>query len=459
MSLLSTIQSARSGLMAASTGIQTTAHNVANVSTDGFHRRSVETEPHNSLMRKGLTLGQGVGVTRIRRATDDLLGVRLTAQTGAASEAATTYAGLQRVETWFNEAEMPGMNQRLEEFFDTLSQATSDPADDGLRRNVSQAGENLATTVRQTADGMVDALDDYETDLEMHISQINVLSAQLAAVNTSIYEAGDALGSGDMLDKRDSLVGELAQYAGVTVDYQANGGATVFVGGHALVSDGEYRELTLTTDSAGDHAIYLETGNGDLDVTSLVGGGLGGLLKANELVEGYLDDINTFAEDFANALNTQHALGFDASGTAGGTLYSFTAGQAGTTIQFSSTILADADGLAFAGAATALAGDDDNLQALLDLQSTDIINGSSQTGDAFLSSLLGSVATDVATYSTRATQEQALYTDLSDTMVSLTGVSLDQEAANLVEFQAAYQAAAKVIQAADNMLATMLEML
>ena len=77
MSLLSTLNIGRSGLQASSVGIEVTSHNVANASTEGFHRRAIERRlPASRQIAGGATLGQGVAISRIRRASDELLGMR-----------------------------------------------------------------------------------------------------------------------------------------------------------------------------------------------------------------------------------------------------------------------------------------------------------------------------------------------------------------------------------------------
>jgi len=174
--------------------------------------------------------------------------------------------------------------------------------------------------------------------------------------------------------------------------------------------------------------VLIETGSGHLDVTSIVGGEIGGTLAAKEKASGYLEDLNTFAADFSTTINTQHNAGFDLNGTAGGDLFSTTAGSEASSMEFSQAIYDDAQLWAFGAAATSGVGDDTNLQSLIDVESSQIFSGGSETSGQFLATLLGNVASDSAQAIANAGQAAAHNDDLEGLMKSLTSVDLDQEA-------------------------------
>lgn len=464
MSLLSTIQSARSGLQSASTAIETTAHNVANVSTEGFHRRRVERGQHEQINRKGVHIGQGVFVNRVRRATDELLGVRMFEQMGISQKSKYTSKSLQQIESAFNEAESSGIAETLDEFFDALSRATADPSDSGLRASVVRKGEIFARAVNRTSDSLSNAMSDFESDMSEMMDNVNSIAKNLAQINTSINASGDSLGAGDMLDSRDNLVSQLAKEVGGQVDYAPNGTATVFVAGHAIVSGISHREMSLGTNSSGEPVIQMAVDSGNVVMTNNMLGKMGGLVQARNLVKDYLSTLDTFASDFADSVNTQHALGFDLTGSAGGSVFGYTTtsaspGQASSTLEFDSTLLDDPNGLAFSGSATGGVGNDDNLKSLVDIQAANLFNSGTTTTGEFAADLIAEVGNDIAKFNGLSSAEGEHLSDLEGMMESLTGVNLDQEATDLIEFQAAYQAAAKVIRAANSLIDYMIETL
>lgn len=457
MSLLSTLNIGRSGLQASSVGIEVTSHNVSNASTEGFHRRSVERElPASRLIAGGASVGQGVGISRIRRASDELLGMRWMEAQGDASFSGAESAGLSTVETYFNETNQIGVNQVVEEFFNALGSATSDPSDIGHRQTLNRAGFNLADTVSRTATNIDTAITDFELGIEATTTSVNRLTTELASVNRAINESGDALGAGDMVDRRDQLAQEIASLTGGNISFTDSGMANLYVGGHALVAGLEQRDMTVGVDANNDQTILIEAGSGHLNVTSIVGGDIGGTNSAKEKAVEYLADLNTFAGDFAVAMNAQHNTGFDLNGTAGGDLFGTTAGSEASSMEFSQAIYDDAKLWAFGAAATSGVGDDTNLEAMINVESAQLFSGGSETSGQFLATLLGSVASDTAQSATNASQASAHNADLAGLMKSLTSVDLDQEATSLIEFQAAYQASAKVIRAADELLQSLL---
>lgn len=457
MSLLSTLNIGRSGLQASSVGIEVTSHNVSNASTEGFHRRSIERElPASRMIAGGASVGQGVAISRIRRASDELLGMRWMEAQGDASFAGAESAGLSTVETYFNETNQSGVNQVLEEFFNALGAATADPSDIGHRQTLNRAGFNLADTVSRTATNIDSAIEDFELSVEATTTSVNRLAVELASVNRAINESGDALGAGDQMDRRDQLAQEIAALTGGSISFTDSGMANLYVGGHALVAGLEQRDMSVGVDANNDQTVLIETGAGHLDVTSIIGGEIGGTLAAKEKAVEYLADLNTFAADFSTTINTQHGLGFDLNGTAGGDVFSTTAGSEASSMEFSQAIYDDAQLWAFGAAATSGVGDDTNLQSLIEVESSQIFSGGSETSGQFLATLLGNVASDSAQAIANAGQASAHNDDLQGLMKSLTSVDLDQEATSLIEFQAAYQASAKVIRAADELLQSLL---
>jgi len=458
MSLLHAISASHSGLKAASIAIEATAHNVANVATDGFHKRSVERNVAGGVTRGGVSLGQGVRVLRVRRATDDLLGVRMVGQKGIAGSSAAAAGALQRIEVSFNEAESTGFVQSLDELFDTLARATSDPSDSGLRMSVVRKGEIFAKAVNRTADALEQSDSDLQSDIKETIDLANDMAAELAEVNNSLVSSRDSLGSGDLLDKRDIIVGKLADLIGSTVDYEStNGTATVFVGGHALVSGITSRSLVAGTDTAGEPTVEMTTDSGAVVVTDRLAGRMGGLEKARTHITSYLETMNTFAGDLADTLNTQHQLGFDLNGAAGVAMFTFAGGSEAQSLAFDTAVLEDPNLLAFSGSVTGGVANDDNLKALLDIKTQNLFNSGTSTAGEFSSKLISEVGNDIVKYQGMSAAQGEHLMDLEGMMEALTGVSLDQEATNLIEFQAAYQASAKVIRVADSLVQFLLE--
>ncbi len=457
MSLLNTLDIGRSALSSAGTGIATTAHNVANASTEGYSRRTMESSAADPILQGGLLLGAGVRIDAIVRATDALLGVRLVKHTGDASHATALFESLSVVESYFDETAASGFSETLEEIFNSFSALTTDPSDRSLRSSAIESARVFASTVVNTYDGVKAVADGLALDVTSSLAEINVKFQELADLNVALVNAGSGLEAGDLADRRDQILQELAESIGVTASIGADGQATVFLGGHAAVSGNQARQLSSGVDASGNPIVLLSSDKGFVDVTQESGGRVGGLLEARNDAMGYLSQLDTLAEAVAAAFNTQHNAGFDANGNPGGDIFTITAGAgSAATLGVVQALLDDSDLLAPAGAAAAQVGDGDNLALMLDLENQLLVGG--QTVQEFASSIINDVGTDVASADAMMTQSSAVLADLTEVREAIVGVNLDEEATKLIEFQAAFEAASKVIRAADDMLRVVMDL-
>ena len=462
MSILSILGVGNSGLRAASVGLETTGHNVANVATEGFSRRSVNQSTSTPNNRNGLFIGRGVEVDNIERSIDRFLGARLVNATGDGSESQIFYDTLAVAESVFDEGSSGSISSKLSAFYDDLEAMTVDPSDASLRREVVASGQSLSNTVNETGEFLVASIESIDSEIEEYLGTINGMLVEIASYNNGIAGNGsDQLGAGDLLDSRDQLIVELAELTGVTVDYQADGQATVFLGGHALVMESSSRELSIEVVS-GIAEIKVETGSSVIDVTSFVGGEIGGLSGAQNEMADWLEQLDTFVETFTDAFNAQHSSGFDATGAAGGDFFTYTAGPpAGDwtrSFAVDESLVEDMDLLAAAGDSTASAGDADNLALLVDLQDSLMFASGTETSEEFMAGLYASVGKTVAVAEIEMESSASQLSDLEMLRDSVSAVDMDEEGVALLQYQAAYEASSKVIQVANQMLDELMDL-
>ncbi len=448
MSIRTTFSSAVSGLHGASAGIAATSHNVANATTPGFSRRSAKVVTERPLVGN-LVLGQGVDIQGFDRATNErLVEQQIDAESDAAS-ASSMGDGLRALEAYFDPIGGGGPRSALDGFYDSLSTAARDPGDPALRREVIASGDALARTLNRTSSALTAAADAHTRDIELGVKDVNALMEEVAAINVEIVAAGGPLRSGDMADRRDQLMREAGAIAGIELDIQPDGTAVGRLGGHVVVSGADVRPIGVESDGS----LSVPVGNGSVSVDGLLGGTLGGLVAAREVTRDLQSDLNTAVDAMAAAFDATHSAGFDRSGTPGGAMFAIAdpAASAGT-ITFA---ISDPSELAFAADPTAHAGDAGNLESLIGLENQLLVGGSS-VSDAMgaLSSRLGGA---IRAADADRTHSDAVLLDLDELNASLSGVDLDEEAANLLTYQAAYQASAKVIQTADQLMGVLME--
>jgi flagellar hook-associated protein 1 FlgK len=185
--------------------------------------------------------------------------------------------------------------------------------------------------------------------------------------------------------------------------------------------------------------------------SNLTGGDLGGVLQArDQQLPSYQSALDNLAFAVGTQVNQQNALGVDGNGNPGAALFGLpaTSSDAAALIQVAT---ADPNAVAAAAPGQGSAGNT-NASALANLASANIVNG--QTASGFLASFLGQIGSDTAAATTNNGAQQATLTQLTTQRDSLSGVSLDQEASNLTQYQRAYQAASQVFNIANSIMAS-----
>ncbi|MBX2796570.1 MAG: flagellar hook-associated protein FlgK [Myxococcales bacterium] len=448
MGMLDTVRVSATGLSAASAGVRATAQNVTNATTPGFTRRSVVQSVSEPLRDGVVLLGQGVSVDAITSDRANLLGMRQLRAAGDSSGSATYRQALAEVEPVVNEVFADGPRSGLAAFFDTLTAATVDPSDPGLRESVLRQADGLADQVQRAANGFSELQSSFSDQMAIEIPPLTQKLQQVAMLNRQLQSAGGAAQAPDIADDLNRLLRELGEQGGFTAHIQSDGIATVMLDGHAVV----YGETARAISVDSPNAVRIQVDEGY--VTATPGGALGGLARAYDTVQGYIDQLDTFAADFADAVNTTLAGGFDQDGNAGAPLFTYTAGDAASSLAVSAT--ATSRTLAFAGSATAAAGDGVNLDALLALESSAVVGG--QTPADALSALTNDVSLDISSAAVTAVRDGLVSSDLDQLAASLHGVDLDEQAVQLTAYQTAYQASARVLTVANDLLGTLLEL-
>jgi flagellar hook-associated protein 1 FlgK len=195
------------------------------------------------------------------------------------------------------------------------------------------------------------------------------------------------------------------------------------------------------------------------NITSEINAGkIGGWLQVRDTqIVGYQDQLNTLADELRGRINAIHASGFGLNGTTGTNLFD-AGGSGAANFQINPAILNDFNRIAASATAGGVPGNADNAIAIQDLRSALTMNGTA-TFDAAVTALASQVGYDVQTAKANSSHQADLMTYLENYRESISGVSLDEEMVNLVKFEAAYNAAAKMVSMADDMLNTLMNII
>ncbi|MBC2665614.1 flagellar hook-associated protein FlgK [Novosphingobium flavum] len=436
----------RSGAMAARIALDVTAQNIANASSDGYVRRSVRLEEVSSSGGIG-TIGDvslsGVRLDSVVR-NADLFRQAEVRRTGAdAARADAEVAGLENIES---AVEQSGVYDAMVAFEGSLQQLVGDPTSSSLRANVIEDARTMAGTFNIAAS----ALDSVGTGLRFEatdgVTQVNTLAQELARVNLRLARAADSTSDQTaLLDQRDSLLQQLSAYTDVATTINSTDGTVVVrvggASGEKLVEGGSAYALGMTT--ASDGTISFDVAG---TAASLSGGSLAGKALALTKLADVHSKLDALAETMMSTVNSAQGSGAALDGSTGQAMFSGVGGgAAGITLA-----LTDGAGIAVAAAGSAAnSRDTANLTALRSALSA---NDPTAGMDALLFDISSTVAG-------RTVTRNALDTIASTARVSLAaqaGVDLDTEATNLIRYQQAFQASGKVMQAAKDIIDTLL---
>jgi flagellar hook-associated protein 1 FlgK len=191
------------------------------------------------------------------------------------------------------------------------------------------------------------------------------------------------------------------------------------------------------------------------DITSsITSGTLGGQIQVRDQeIPAILNKLNTLAYGLETAVNTQSKAGFDANGNAGVDFFTAPASVNGAA---SSIAVAITDPNLVAASSDGSVGSSGNVQALANLQNQNIVDG--QTPANYYGGLIYKIGNDVSQANSEQTSVGLVQQQLADQQGAISGVSLNEEATNLILYQSAFQAAANVVTVVDDLLSTVIDM-
>ena len=450
--LYSSLSTALSALIANQQALETSANNVANVNTPGFTRQRPVLIPNDPVVLGRLSFGTGVSLQKLESLRDPILELRLNQETQNQGQLDATLGALQQAQVTFSGTNS-GIGDAITRFFDSLQQLSTDPSSLGLRQGVLTAAGNLATAFNTASHHLQTQSSNLDLNVVQTVGDINTLTPQIAALNQQIanlenvHEDASAL-----VDKRGTLIRQLSSLIDVSVIQTEHGIALTTSNGTPLVAQERSFQLTTQIAAGGIHKVF----SGTVDITGQINAGkLGGLLNVRDTkIPALQSSLDQLAAGLATALNTAHRAGFDLNGTAGTDL--FVPPAAGGVGAAAALSVAISDPAFLAASSDGTPGSNGNLAVISAVHDQAIAGG--QKPLDFYSRLIFQVGSDTSNTAADLDASQLILRQLEDQRSSISGVSLDEEAANLVRYQSAYQAAARVVSTVNSLLDTVVNL-
>lgn len=447
----------RKALRANQLGLTAAGHNIANVNTPGYTRQTVQlsaSPPDGSNL-----IGSGVTIEGVRSYRDRFIEQRIQTETAIAGRFTAQRDSILPVEAALNDNDGGGIQAAMQKFFGAFRDLEANPTSVPLRTIAVQQGSALSNTFRTTRGRLDDIRREADGNLRSAVDEINSLSQKIADLNGQIYvaETGSGSEASDLRDQRGEFLKRLSELSGARSVEINDGSVNVFLGdGKTLVSG--HNAIPLTATSQPPNGLAAITIEGAPAV--ITDGRIRGLQDAITQTSDQITALDDLAASLVSRVNTLHTSGTDANGNPGVQFFSDPVGgqpvnafnMAVNPAVTANSRLVVASSLASPTGPATVAGEIANL--LTDTNST----VGSRTGSfaSIYGSIVAQAGTSVRDAEDALSVQSAILSQAVAQRESISGVSIDEEAINMLQYQRAYEAAAKFLRVADEMTQTLL---
>lgn len=442
------------GLFASNRNIDVAGQNIANANTPGYTRQRAELEPI-AFEKNGLSTGLGVNVTTVKQLQDDLVEQRLRqaeSDLGGLNEQSKIY---KQLETLLVSNTGNDLDKLVSGFFNEFSSLSNNPESSALRYNVLNAAQNLTSKFQELSSGLSQIQTDIGSEASDKLDQINTLLQDVAKLNQQVAE-GQVAGQPDnnAIDLRRQRLSELSNLADLNISYNDNNQADVRIGNVVVLTGNNASTLNLETDTI-NNIIRVRVNSGR-SIQSNIGGELGALADSfGTIVPEFEQKLDTLAENLVTKVNALHRQGYNLNDQTGVNFFNPDYTSA-SDIEINATVASDPNRIA----ASDSQGEPGNSEIAKQigglLEASNAIDGSSFI--EYTLDVISETGFALNSIETRIASTQSSMTMLEQQRASVSGVNLDEELANIIKYQNAYQASARVISTAQRMYDTLLNM-
>jgi flagellar hook-associated protein 1 FlgK len=471
------LEIAKRSLFTHQAALTTTGHNVANVNTRGYSRQVVNmvaARPLEALGMQRTTIpgqsGQSVEFNSITRVREQFLDKQYYNENKSLGQWTVRRDTLEKLEAIINEPSDNGIRQVIDGFFNAWQELSKQPDNLETRAVVKESALALADAFNHTARQLKDLSADLTDNINVKVTEVDSLLKQIAILNNEIFRI-EGLGNNanDLRDQRDVLVDDLSRIINITVQEEA-AGYTVRMGNIELVNGKNAQEFTLGLVEAN----FVSDGTGQLN-----NGELFALKYSRDvLVQDYQNQLDVLLTTIVTNVNAAHREGYTLKQSPqntpvmGGDIFEYIP-QTNPPISYSErvrvtqAITSDLENIAASGrtyvdengVTRVVKGNNENALKIANLRnvkysfqgtSATVLNGG--TFDEFLRAIVGEIGVQTQEAIRQTANQQILVDQIESRRQSVSGVSLDEEMANMIRFQHAYNAAARAMTVYDEIL-------
>ncbi len=471
--LFHTLNMGAESLHANRQGVDTAGHNIANAQVEGYSRQRVNIEGRTPLEVRGLIIGNGVFAKNITRAHDKFLEKQLNLSQQSIGRSSALHENLKTLEEVFSPALGAQVSDEMSKFFNSMQDLSSFPDEMPVRTAVRESAQDLIMAFKRVDDGLRRVQGDINIKIQGEAEEMTAILRQVATLNADIssMEGGDHRSANDLRDSRDRLVRDLSKR--IDIHYYEDQYGMMCVRGpqDTILVDGKRPSSFYVTAQGGrpgrgfNELVLVDSEGGNLRTMSdkVRGGKVQALFEVRDnVIEGMLDKNNELAASFIENVNSVHRQGYGLKefGEHVGRNFFAPAGDQDFTVRNMRLDDAVAESIDAIAAASSPSAPGDNVIAnqLSTLKDTKFLSNGKATFNEFYSDYIGMLGLNTVRADNQKQADEILHGDLVTRREGVAGVSLDEEAVNILKWQAAFTASSKVITTTDEMIETVLSL-
>lgn len=477
-------------MMNSQTALATTAHNIANKSTEGYSRQRVDIVSSPSTDGGNVRIGNGARAAEVTRTVNPWLERQIEKEGTTSVYADTKAEATSKLESIFNESTNKGINFFISEFFNSFRELSTQPDSTAMRAAVKESAEQLVDEFKRVNAQLDGVRDDLNTQIEYSVAETNELTKEIAQLNGKIQQieiSGHT--ANDERDRRDLLLKKLSEKLDITYSEDPkSGGVSITAGRNAILVTGTSSvDLYTSRDEDNKTQIYFPLSSKGMNINisnQFTKGRIGAALEVRDKnVEKIRNDMDVMAYSLTKEVNRAHIEGYDKYNKKG-VLFFDMPGLDAVSIEpqdfsgevteafeqnkldikgFSKNLSLNAtirnDGGRISAAASAGAPGDNTVANIIhNIQFAGVVGETQSNFDDFYNAQVAEIGIVTQRANKSAESQKNIMTQLSNMRESVSGVSLDEEAARMIEFQKSYEASARLIKVADEMFDTVLSL-
>jgi flagellar hook-associated protein 1 FlgK len=465
MSSFSTLEIGKKGLLAQRLGLDVTSDNIANVNTPGYARKEAMLSETTPLQILGGYVGTGVIVDNIRSYREEFFDKQIRNNVAQQSGFGIDSSTFQSIQSIIGEPSSSGLNELVSNFFNAFEQVSLNPEDVSNRQNLLDTAQTMIDRFHSITSGLSDLRNSLKSDFNSDIVKANKLISDIAGLNQKITNSYSSNGgeAQSYIDQRELKLEDLSQIAGVSVTAGDYGSVNVYINGINVITKDSYSQLSLNEQNSPTtgNTIQLQAVDpqGNAKFVFPQSGEFASLMKQynntlNPQGSGFsiVGSLNDFANAIVTNVNSEMNNGYGLNDTTGpppGRDFFDTAGVTAGTIKLSTDVANPRD-IPLSDSPNSPGNSQIGLN-IAEMQS-------SQTFVSDYVSLVGKIAQMGKDADTGASTTKLVSDQLTNQRESVIGVNLDEEATNLIKFQRAFEASSRVVNMANEVLTTIVNL-